>query len=248
MRIEVFVQARMGSTRLPGKVMMPVLGKPLLEYLIERLQQIKEANAFAILTTTQSEDDMIVNFCQKKGVACYRGSEEDVLARYHQVALERHPDAIVRITADCPLIDPEIVDQVIKTYREAFPTYDYVSNGLERTYPRGLDTEVFSFQALDEAFKQAKDLAEREHVTPYIYRHSEKFHLKNVASPVHLDQHRWTVDTFEDFTLIRLILEHLYSSHPSFRLKDILHLIEQHPDWSQINVHIKQKQLPSTSH
>lgn len=245
MRIEIFVQARMGSTRLPGKVMMPVLGRPLLDYLLERLAQVKEASAIAVLTTHQSIDDSIVSFCQQKGIPCYRGPEDDVLARYYQVAKERRPDAIVRITADCPLIDPDIVDQVIHTYSSFFPSYDYVSNSLQRTYPRGLDTEVFSFQALEQAFHQAGELAEREHVTPYLYRHPEKFRLYNIASPCSLAHYRWTVDTVEDFTLIRLILEHLYATHPHFRLNDILQLLHQHPQWNLINAHIEQKVMES---
>ncbi len=245
MHVEIFVQARMGSTRLPGKVMLPVMGKPLLEYLMERLKQVREADELAVLTTTQPDDDQIMAFCQQRGILCYRGPEEDVLTRYHQIAIQRHPDAIVRITADCPLIDPDIVDQVIRSYRETFPTYDYLSNSLIRTYPSGLDTEIFSFQALNRAFQEAKEPAEREHVTLYFYRHPEQFHLKNIASPILLGHHRWTVDTLDDFILIRLILEHLYPSSPLFRLKDILHLLQRHPEWNQINAHIKQKPLSS---
>jgi spore coat polysaccharide biosynthesis protein SpsF len=246
MKVEIYVQARMRSTRLPGKVMKTILGKPLLGYLIERLKQVKEADAFAILTTTHPDDDVIESYCQQEGILCYRGPEKDVLTRYYQVAQERKPDAIVRITSDCPLIDPDIVDQVIQIYRKDYPHEDYVSNSLERTYPRGLDTEIFSFQALEEAFKKAIKEEEREHVTLYIYQHPEQFRLKNVSNSTFLSEYRWTVDTSEDFTLIRLILENLYPIHPSFRLKDVLCLLQKNPEWNKINAHIQQKQIRLT--
>lgn len=242
-KVAIFVQARMRSTRLPGKVLKPILNRPLLDYLIERLSQVQRASELVILTSIKKEDDVIASFCQERHVLCYRGSEEDVLSRYYQAALERKPEAIVRITADCPLIDPEIVDQVIQNYVEAFPLYDYVSNSLKRTFPRGLDAEIFSFQALDQAFHEAKNQAEREHVTLYFYQHPELFRLKNIASPVNLSSHRWTVDTPEDFHLIQLIIENLYPSCPNFRLKDILELLDKHPEWSKINAHIEQKSI-----
>jgi spore coat polysaccharide biosynthesis protein SpsF len=241
MKVEIYVQARMGSTRLPGKVLKPVLNKPLLGFLIERLQQIREADAYAILTTTLPADDTIVAYCEEQRVTCYRGSENDVLDRYYQVAQERRPDAIVRITADCPLIDPDIVDQVIRTYKEAYPRYDYVSNSLKRTFPRGLDIEIFSYAALEKAALDAKLQPEREHVTLYIYQHPELFYLHGVTETVDLSHHRWTVDTPEDFELIKRILEHLYPRQPQFRLQDILHLLAQYPEWSHINTHIQQK-------
>ncbi len=244
MRIEAYVQARMGSTRLPGKVLKKVLGKPLLHFLVERLSASKEIDDIVILTSNLAADDAIVTFCQEKKISFFRGSEEDVLDRYYQAALERRPEGIVRITSDCPLIDPDVVDQVVKTFREGLPKIDYVSNSLERTFPRGLDVEVFSFNALQQAFKHAIRPEEREHVTVYLYRHPERFQLKNVAHLPSLAHYRWTVDTPEDFALIRLILENLYPSHPQFRLKDVLHLLVQHPTWSQLNAHVEQKKLP----
>ena len=243
MRIEAFIQARMGSTRLPGKVLKEVLGRPLLDYLIERLKQARELDDTVILTSKEVSDDPIVRFCDEKMVPCFRGSEEDVLDRYYQAALSRKPDGIVRITADCPLIDPAIVDQVVKTFRENTPTFDYVSNSLERTFPRGLDVEIFSYQALAIAFQKAKSPEEREHVTLYLYRHPELFHLKNVAMSPSYAHHRWTVDTPEDFALIKLIIEHLYPNNPRFRLTDVLKLLSKHPEWSLLNAHIEQKKF-----
>ncbi|WP_068470838.1 cytidylyltransferase domain-containing protein [Candidatus Protochlamydia phocaeensis] len=242
-KIKILVQARMGSTRLPGKVMKEVLGRPLLDFQIERLQQARLPHGIEILTTTESSDEPIVAFCQKKGLAYFRGSEEDVLDRYYQAAKEGKLDVIVRVTADCPLIDPDILDHIIAVYLAAFPTYDYVSNGLERTYPRGLDVEVFSFAALEKSYREAKEPEEREHVTPYIYRHPELFHLKNISHSPALDHYRWTVDTPEDFELIQLILDRLYPLNPRFRLQDILALLDRHPDWNKINAHIEQKKL-----
>lgn len=244
MRIEAYIQARMGSTRLPGKVLAPVLDKPLLSFLVERLLQSQEINEIVVLTSHHSRDNPIVTFCEENHLLYFRGSEEDVLDRYYQAALQRRPEGIVRITADCPLIDPEIVDQAIRVFRENYPGIDYLSNSLESTFPRGLDVEVFSFQALEQAFQHAIQPEEREHVTVYLYRHPKIFHLKNIAHTPSLAGYRWTVDTPEDFALVRLILEHLYPISPQFRLKDILQLLAQYPLWNQINAHIEQKKVP----
>lgn len=243
MRIEIYVQARMGSTRLPGKVMMPVLGKPLLGYLIERLKRVQGASAIAVLTTTNLLDDVIDTYCKDIGMLCYRGPEEDVLARYRQVAIERKPDAIVRITGDCPLIDPEEVDKAIKVFKDAYPLYDYVSNCIERTYPRGLDTEIFSLGALEHAFQEGTVPYEREHVTPFLYLHPELFSIKNVDSQESLGVHRWTVDTPEDFLLVQTILENVYPDNPKFQMRDVVNFLTQHPEVMKINAHIQQKTL-----
>lgn len=244
MRIEAYIQARMGSTRLPGKVLKKVLNRPLLAFLMERVSQSKEINQSMVVTTNQIQDDVIAEFCEENHFHCFRGSEEDVLDRYYQAALLRRPQGIVRLTADCPLIDPEVIDEVIRVFRQNYPAIDYVSNCLDRTFPRGLDVEVFSFKALEQAFQNAHRPEEREHVTVYIYRHPDRFKLKNVSHQPSLASHRWTVDTQEDFNLIRLILEHLYPIQPAFRLKDILSLLVQHPNWAQLNAHIQQKTLP----
>lgn len=241
MRIEAYIQARMGSTRLPGKVLKKVMGKPLLDFLIERLRQCREIDDIVILTSKLAADDVIEQYCHEKQVACFRGSEEDVLERYYQAAMLRKPDGVVRITADCPLIDPEVVDQVVKVFRDDYPSIDYAANTLERTFPRGLDVEVFTFQALEQAHLNGKKPEEREHVTLYLYRHPELFHLRNIARTPACPSHRWTVDTPEDFALIKLILEDLYPKNPSFRLNDVLKLISRHPDWSLLNAHIEQK-------
>lgn len=246
MKVEIYIQARMGSTRLPGKILKTVLGKPLLEYLIERVKKVKNASTFAILTTTNPQDDSIADYCERHHVLYYRGSEEDVLTRYYEVGLKRKPDAIVRITADCPLVDPDVVDQAIQLFKDSQPDCDYLSNSLQRTYPRGLDVEVFSFKSLEQAHHQAQQPFEREHVTPYFYQHPNLFKLKNMTSGQCLEDYRWTVDTVEDLTLVTLILENLYPHKSDFKLKDILLLLKQHPEWNQINSHVKQKLLPGS--
>lgn len=242
MRTEIYVQARMGSTRLPGKILKPIMGKPLLHYLIERLREVTHADASVILTTTEPTDDVVVELCKKENIDCFRGPENDVLARYYNAAMERHPDVIVRLTADCPLLDPTLVDKIIGVYRNELPKWEYVSTGyIKRTYPRGLDVEVFSFDALERAHKQAVDPAEREHVTLYMYRHPESFRLRSVEAPVNMSNYRLTVDTPEDFELIEKIYENLYPTNPKFILQDVIQLLQQHPEWPLVNAHIQQK-------
>lgn len=241
MKIEVYIQARMGSTRLPGKVLSPVMNRPLLSYLIERLHACRECDAYRVLTGTSPQDDPIVTFCKEMNIPYFRGSDDDVLARYQQASEQYSPDAIVRVTGDCPLIDPNIVDEVIRSYREGFPKWDYVSNVLERTFPRGMDVEVFSRQTLESTANHALKPSEREHVTTYIYAHPELFKLHNVASKIKLPNYRLTVDTIEDFRIVRHILEALYPQNPLFSLKEIITFLNAHPEIPKINAHIAQK-------
>ena len=236
----IIVQARMTSTRLPGKILKKVLGKPLLEFQMERLKQVHKANKIVVATTTNATDQPIIDFCVGLGIPTYRGSEQDVLSRYHGAAIAFEADTVVRITSDCPLIDPVVVDQVIE-HLQSHPELDYVSNVLERTYPRGLDCEVFSFKVLDAAFRNAEALPEREHVTPYVYSQPNRFKLGGVKYEKDLSSHRWTVDTQEDFDLIQKMLEALYPTKPGFLLQDCLDLLARHPEWSLINMEIEQK-------
>ena len=237
----VIVQARMGSTRLPGKVLEEVMEKPLLSYLVERLRRLKSTQNIVIATTTNPNDQAIVDFCHFEEVPLHRGSEENVLERYYQAAKNFETDTVVRITADCPLIDPLVVDKVINYYSENFPAYDYVSNSITRTFPRGMDVEVFSFKSLEAAHKEASLAEEKEHVTPFIYRRPNRFKIGSYVYPMNESQYRWTVDTAEDFELVSKILEALYPMKKEFTLEDILALLKKHPEWSNINAHIKQK-------
>ncbi len=239
MKIILINQARMTSTRLPGKVLRKVLGKPLLEYQIERLRRVHNIAGQIVATTTNSADDPIANLCQKLGIDCYRGSESDVLSRYYEAALKYKPDAVIRVTSDCPLIDPELIDQVIKFYLQN-PQFQYVSNVETRTYPRGMDTEIFSFEALENAYHFAKEAMEREHVTPYIRAHASQ--RGSITGSKDYSKYRWTVDTPEDFELVQKILSAIYPQNEKFLLADLVQLVQKHPEWSQINEKVRQKE------
>ena len=200
------IQARMGSTRLPGKVMMKVRGIPLLAYLISRVKQSRLIDKIVVATTTNPEDRVIVRLCGNLRMPCFRGSSEDVLSRYAACAKE-YPGygTIVRITGDCPLIDPEVIDRVIACFQEG--NYDYVSNVIQPSYPHGMDTEVFSRKALKEAALRATLPSEREHVTPYITKRRQ-FRKKNIAAPSDFYSVRLTADYLEDLAVIRFVAEH----------------------------------------
>ncbi|HOJ77861.1 MAG TPA: glycosyltransferase family protein [Bacillota bacterium] len=242
MSVVIIIQARMGSTRLPGKIMKQVLGKTLLEYQLERLSRVTLADQVVVATTSNDNDTPIVKLCTELGVAYYRGSEDDVLARYYEAATQYNAQVVVRITSDCPLIDPLVVDQVIGYYLEHQNNWDYVSNTFPQlTYPRGLDTEVFSYRALQEAYHEAVDASEREHVTIFIKRRPERYRIFNYTYQRDESMNRWTVDTPEDFELIRRIVTELYPKRPQFTLEDCLQLIESNPDWKLINAQIAQK-------
>lgn len=211
----------------------------MLSRLIERLRRVQHANGIVIATTTNAADDAIAVLCAQLGVPCHRGSEQDVLSRYADAARLHGANVVVRITSDCPLIDPVLIDRLIATYAEGLS--DYVSNMLPPTWPYGMAVEVFSVAALEQAHAEATQAAEREHVTPFLYWRPERYRLRNVESPVDLSHHRWTVDTPEDYELVRRLFEALYPVQPDFRQADILRLLEAHPDWPSINQHILQK-------
>lgn len=247
MKTVIIVQARMTSTRLPGKIMKEVLGKPLLEYQVERMRRVKSADEIVIATTWGDADRVVVDFCDRLSLLCFRGSEQDVLSRYYEAAKTFHADVVVRLTSDCPLIDPSIVERVLQYYFDHPAVYDYVSNGLIRTYPRGMDTEVFPVRVLEEAFREATDPQDREHVTSFFYRQDRGYRVSNVAYSRDCSRHRWTVDTEEDFILIKQIIEILYPVKPDFSMEDVLDLIERDPGLFAINAHVEQKKLISYS-
>ena len=221
--------------------MKTVLGKPLLGYLLERLLRARLADKVVVATTINDTDQPVVDYCKSLGVSCFRGSEDDVLSRYYSAAIEQAADVIVRVTGDCPLMDPAIIDATIATYHNAYPKYEYVSNTGDRSFPRGMDVEVFSFKALEEAHKEAKTPYEREHVTPYIYGHPEKYRVTGVSN-------RWTVDTPEDFELVRRLLEKIYPERPEFSVHDLFAALHDHPELRYINSTIKQKGCCDPSH
>ncbi len=242
-KIVAIIQARMGSTRLPGKVMKDLCGKTVLAHDIERVKQSKFIQEIVIATTTSQEDDRIVKEALNNGVKVYRGSEEDVLSRYYEAAVENNGDIVVRITSDCPLIDPFVIDSMIHCYVEN--DYDLVTNAgsdlTQRTYPRGLDVEVFSFGILKEAYENAEKAYQREHVTPYIYENSKNiFYYKN---DVDYSKYRWTLDTEEDFELIKEIYAELYRGRHNFYFEDILCLFTRKPELFEINKNVEQKKV-----
>lgn len=242
-KVNIIIQARMGSTRLPGKILKPVLNRPLLSLLLERVRRVHAAHSIIIATTTNPNDDIIEQFCKKENVPFYRGSEEDVLDRYYQTALTYPTDIIVRITSDCPLIDPVLIDYALQLFLKQAPNIDYLSNVQERTFPRGMDIEIFSFECLQKAAEKSNRPYDREHVTSYIYNHPEQFKLVNFAQEINQSSYRLTLDTAEDLRLITKIFETLYPTKKNFTLQDILKILQIHPDWMEINAHVKQKEV-----
>jgi len=227
------VQARNGASRLPGKVLLKILDKTILEYGIERIKRARSIEGLVIATTVNKNDLSIVELASSKGVGVYRGSEDDVLDRYYQAARSFKADHIVRITADCPLIDPGVIDAVIQRYRES--KADYCANTLKETFPDGQDVEVFSFNALKIAWQNARLASEREHVTPYIRKHTEQFKLASFENPTDLSAKRWTLDEEKDFIVIKNILEALYPKNPLFTMDDVLKYLSENSDIEKIN-------------
>jgi spore coat polysaccharide biosynthesis protein SpsF len=236
------VQARYGSTRLPGKIFYEISNKPMLWHVINRLSYSKLIDRIVIATTTDEEDNLTEKFCFNNNLDYYRGSSENVLARYFESAKKFNADIIIRITSDCPLIDSAIIDEMLNIFINE-EKVDYLSNVHERTFPRGLDTEIFSIQALEKSYMNASEKFEKEHVTPFIYSHPELFAIKNYKYKLDLSYHRWTVDTEEDFQLITEIYNHLYNPEKNFLFDDILKLFDKYPELLKINENIKQKSL-----
>ncbi|MEC0234311.1 glycosyltransferase family protein [Paenibacillus kribbensis] len=240
MNIVAIIQARMGSTRLPGKVSLDLLGLTVLERVVKRIKKVKQINKIVVATTDLTSDETIVKLAHKADVEVYRGSESDVLKRYYEAAVTHHADVIIRITSDCPVIDPVIIDELIANYITG--SYDYVSNTIERSYPRGLDAEVFSFASLEKAHLEAKNMEQREHVTPYIYQNPDQFSLLSVTCAKDYSNYRWTLDTTEDWELIQQIYTY-FKDRDSFDWQDVLELMEIRPEIALINSHVEQKKL-----
>lgn len=242
MKVVAIIQARTGSTRLPGKVLLDLAGEPMLARVVNRSRRATMLDKIVVATTTNFRDHTIAELCSSRGWTYFRGSENDVLDRYYRAAKKHQADIVVRITSDCPLIEPEIIDLVVREFlRDG--SLDYASNTLPpRTFPRGLDVEVMSFEALERAWKEDKNPAWREHVTPYIYRNPEKFVLKTITNNRDVSYMRWTVDTPEDLAFIRLIYKHF--GHDRFSWHEVFGLLEEHPELLEINKDIEQKRVP----
>lgn len=240
MRVVAIIQARMGSTRLPGKVLKDIGGESMLARVVRRTQKATLLDQVTVATTTEPSDDAIVTECANLGVPTFRGDEQDVLDRYYQAALTHNADVVVRITSDCPFIDPILIDQAIHSFCSEMP--DYASNGLARTYPRGTVPEVIKMDALRQAWREAKEPYQRVHVTPYFYQNPDAFRLLPVTGDADCGDYRWSVDTPEDLEFARAVYARL-GNNDSFSWLDMLTLLNEQPNLMNINRHIKQKTL-----
>lgn len=236
----IICQARYASTRLPGKVLLKILGKPLLWYLIKRLEKVKTQNQLIIATSNSNSNQPIIDFLENYDVTYYAGSENDVLDRFYQTSKEFNGDIIVRITADCPLMDPKIIDRGLEIFLGG--NYDYVSNVHPPTFPNGFDIEIFSFKTLETSWKNAKLKSEREHVTPYVYNNPEKFIMKNFTHRMDLSNYRLTVDTSEDFVVVSKIIEIFHDRWKEFDLEDVMNYLNENPDLLKINAQYKRNE------
>lgn len=228
------IQARVGSTRLPKKVLLDIVGKPMLWHVIERVKKCRTINQIVVATTDKKEDEAMVELAKKCGVKTFIGSENDVLDRYYQAAKKFRADIIARVTGDCPLTDPELVDELVGYFIENQNSLDFVNRPPEY---EGLDGEVFSFRALEGAWKEAKKPSEREHVMPYIFNHPEIFHLSRLESAQYgsLPHNHWSVDEESDLEFVRKIYENLYKEDEIFYTEDILKLLKKNPKLMEIN-------------
>ncbi len=238
MKIITVVQARMGSTRLPKKVMMPLSGKPLIIRMLERLTLSTFTGTVVAALTEETYDNELSNVLKSEGYKVYRGSTNDLLERHINAAREYGGDTVVKIPSDCPLIDPLVIDQVIGYYMAGADRFDYVSNLHPATFPDGNDVEIMSLEALERCKREASRDFEREHTTPYIWENPEKFRIGNVVWETGLDysmNHRWTIDYIEDYLFIKEIYKALYDKNPAFGMNDILEYEKEHPEVKAIN-------------
>jgi spore coat polysaccharide biosynthesis protein SpsF len=232
------IQARMSSTRLPNKVMMELADKTVLTCMYERVNAARLAGDIIVATTTNKEDDQIVELCWKENIKCFRGHPTDLLDRHYKAGLKYNADVVIKIPSDCPLIDPNIIDRVIKYFINNEDKYDYVSNLHPATYPDGNDVEIVKMDVLKTAWSSARKVYEREHTTPFIWENPDKFRIGNVAWETGLDysmSHRWVLDYEDDYKFIHRVFEELYYKNHFFSLEDILNLLKRKPEIAEIN-------------
>lgn len=237
-KIVTVIQARIGSTRLPGKVMMPLAGKPLLLRQYERIRAAKLIDKIIIATTTEEIDNTIVDLCIDNNINYYRGNSTDLLDRHYKAVITYSADAVVKIPSDCPLIDPGVIDNVLKYYIDNYNKFDFISNLHPASYPDGNDVELMTMNALTDAWHNAKNKLEREHTTPYFWENPEKFRIGNLLWETGKDysmSHRFTIDYPEDYEFVKIIYDELFSDENIFSLDDILSLLEKNPEIRNIN-------------
>lgn len=238
MNVLIICQARMASTRLPGKVLLPLAGRPLLQRFVERVRRSKYGSTAVVATTTDRSDDVIVDLCHQLNIDVMRGHPTDLLDRHYRAAHERNADVVVKIPSDCPLIDPRIIDDVIDAHLQRVPEVDYTSNLHPATYPDGNDVEVMSMHVLHQAWQHATKPFQREHTTPWIWDDNHNVRCQNVSWSNGRDlsmTQRWTIDYSEDYIFIRAIYEALHPSTPTFGMDEILSFLQQHPEVAAIN-------------
>jgi len=232
----------MGSTRLPGKVMKEILGRPMISYAFEQAKKAKTIGQVWLATTKNSEDDVLAKWAEAQKIPYYRGSVNDVLDRYYQTALKaklKPDDIIVRLTGDCPLLDPEVIDKTVGSYNNC----DYLSTGrLTSTFPDGLDTEVFSLKVLKKAWLEAKLPSDREHVASYIWNHPDIFKVETLNNSRNLSSYRFTVDNPEDFQLVSKLIEFCHDEQISINMENIIKILQNHPQWLLINAKLKRNE------
>lgn len=231
----------MGSTRLPGKVLRQLCGQSVLAHVVARVKSARWLDGIVVATTISPADDAVVAECQRLNVRAFRGSEEDVLSRYFSAAKIAEADTIVRITSDCPLFDGALLDEMLKMFSGT--EVDYLSNTLKRTFPRGLDAEIFTFAGLERANRDANQPHEREHVTPYFYGHPELFRLRSFEGTPDLSAHRWTLDTPDDWEFIQTLYQELNRPNALFTTSDVLKLLKVRPELAKLNTHVNQKSI-----
>jgi spore coat polysaccharide biosynthesis protein SpsF len=239
--IVTVIQARAGSTRLPNKVMQPLLGKPLLARMVERVAATELAGTIVVATTTDATDDPIAALCAAEGFHCYRGDTADLLDRHYRAGQQWQAASVIKIPSDCPLIDPAVIDRVIGYYLAHPGDFDYVSNLHPATYPDGNDVEIMTMTALETAWREATRPLQREHTTPYLWENPDRFRIGNVTWETGFDysmSHRWTIDYEEDYHFIRAVYKALYPHNPRFGLEDVLSYLAAQPEVEAINSHL----------
>jgi len=232
-KILAVLQARTSSTRLPGKVLMPLLGKPMILRQVERISRSKHIERLVVATSADPSDDQLAELCASVGVAVFRGQLEDVLDRFYQAARSHAPSHVIRLTGDCPLIDPDVIDQIVEFCLAQ--GLDYASNTIVPTFPDGLDVEIMTFPSLQAAWTEATLPSQREHVTPYIHQNPQRFRTGNFKGEANLSQMRWTVDEPADFELVKAVYGALYPSKPDFSTPEIIRFLENNPELLALN-------------
>ncbi|MCR4673571.1 MAG: glycosyltransferase family protein [Lachnospiraceae bacterium] len=242
MKVNAIIQARCGSSRFPEKVFADINGKPLIWHVVNRLSFAKTVDDVIVATTTSPKDDKLEEWCKKEGRHCFRGNEDDVLNRYYMASKAYPSDVVVRITADDPFKEPKVIDAVVQKLLDE--KKDLVTNNFPPSFPEGLDCEAFTFDVLEKMEKEAKDPFEREHVTQYVYRNTDMFQIGNVTSQIPLSHFRWTIDTVDDYEMVKAIYKNRKKdANGNLLMDEILAILQEHPEIELINSKVKRSTM-----